>query len=193
MDESKMQLFPEKKQGAKVWVVLKEIASGLCYLAIVLMVSVLLVRYVVQRTDVVGPSMNDTLQQGDSLLIEKLSYRFHDPERFDVVVFDYLYHEDTHYIKRIIGLPGEEVQIKDGAVYINGEELEDPYGKELIVNPKRAAEPILLGPDEYFVLGDNRNNSSDSREADVGNVKRSQIIGRVWLRIWPLDRLGTVR
>ena len=85
-----------------------------------------------------------------------------------------------------------QVQIKEGIVYINGERLEDPYGKEVIINPKRASEPVVLGEDEYFVLGDNRNNSSDSRDLDVGNVKKDQIIGKILIRIWPLNRFGGI-
>ena len=97
-------------------------------------------------------------------------------------------------IKRIIGLPGETVQIdENGNIYINGELLEENYGAETIQNPGRAANPITLGDDEYFVMGDNRNNSKDSRSEEVGNVKRSQIIGRAWLRIWPLNKFGLLK
>ena len=99
-----------------------------------------------------------------------------------------------YYIKRIIGLPGETVQIdENGNIYINGELLEENYGAETIQNPGRAAKPITLGDDEYFVMGDNRNNSKDSRSEEVGNVKRSQIIGRAWLRIWPLNKFGLLK
>lgn len=185
-------LLELERENQKKFPVLREILGGICYLAAVVAVSLLVVIYVVQRTEVIGPSMNDTLADGESLLINKLSYRFHDPERFDVIVFDYEFRADTHYIKRIIGLPGEVVQIKEGIVYINGEKLDDPYGKEVIINPKRASEPITLGEDEYFVLGDNRNNSSDSRDLDVGNVKKDQIIGKILIRIWPLNRFGGI-
>ena len=91
-------------------------------------------------------------------------------------------------------LPGETVQIdENGNIYINGELLEENYGAETIQNPGRAANPITLGDDEYFVMGDNRNNSKDSRSEEVGNVKRSQIIGRAWLRIWPLNKFGLLK
>lgn len=141
-----------------------------------------------------GRSMNATLNDGDNLIVEKLSYRFGDPERFDIIVFPPQESPKEHYIKRIIGLPGETVQIDaEGKIYINGEVLEENYGLETIRNAGRAAEPITLGDDEYFVLGDNRNNSKDSRSDAVGNVKRSSITGRAWLRIWPLSDIGFLK
>ena len=126
-------------------------------------------------------------------MVDKLSYRFHDPERFDIIVFRYLYKKNTFYIKRVIGLPGETVQIADGVIYINGEPLEEDYGLEEITNPGRALEPITLGEDEYFVLGDNRNGSSDSRMTDVGNITRKQIVGKASLIIWPFSEFGWVK
>ena len=117
--------------------------------------------------------MENTLHNGDNLIVDKLSYRFRDPERFDIIVFPFQYQTNTYYIKRIIGLPGETVQImEDGSIYINGEKMEESYGRE-VIQPEtigRAAEPIVLGEDEYFVMGDNRNNSSDSRTDIVGKI-----------------------
>ena len=110
---------------------------------------------------------------GDHLIVDKISYRFRDPKRYDIVVFPYRYAENTYYIKRIIGLPGETVQITDGYVYINGALLDEHYGNAVMNNPGLAAEPVTLGPDEYFVLGDNRNNSQDSRSANVGVIHRT--------------------
>ena len=110
-------------------------------------------------------------------------------------MFPFVYKESTYYIKRIIGLPGETIQIDEvGTIYINGEVLQESYGREIISEKHRglASEPITLGEDEYFVMGDNRNNSSDSRLAEVGNIKRDQIIGRAWVRIWPLKDFGVI-
>ena len=91
-------------------------------------------------------------------------------------------------------MPGETIYIdEEGNIYINDEILEEGYGKEVIENPGRAYEPITLGDDEYFVMGDNRNNSSDSRDPSVGNIKRDNIIGRAWLRIWPFDKFGFIK
>ncbi|MBQ7776884.1 MAG: signal peptidase I [Lachnospiraceae bacterium] len=179
--------------------ILKEVLSTGVYLLVVLILTYLVIIYVGQRTEVNGASMEPTLSDGDNLIVDKITYRFNDPERFDIIVFPFQYKEDTYYIKRIIGLPGEKVKIEeDGTIYIdkgNGfEALQESYGREVIRADHLglAAEPITLGEDEYFVLGDNRNNSSDSRVPEVGNIKRDQIIGRAWVRIWPLSEMEVI-
>ena len=173
---------------------MSEVISLILYIAVALVITFLLIKYVGQRTVVDGQSMEPTLYNNDNLIVDKISYRFKDPERFDIIVFPYQYKDDTYYIKRIIGLPGETVQIDtEGNIYIDGEILEESYGKEIIKDPVLAAQPITLGDDEYFVLGDNRNNSGDSRFADVGNVKRSQIIGRAFFRMWPISSMGLIK
>lgn len=148
--------------------------------------------FVGQRTVVNGVSMQPTLSDGDNLIVDKLSYRFHDPDRFDIIVFP---QEDGRYfIKRIIGLPGESVRIdEDGFIYINGENLQESYGKEVMRDPGLAKDGIQLGADEYFVLGDNRNDSMDSRMAEVGPIVGERIIGRAWLRIYPFDQIGFLK
>ena len=171
----------------------KEVLSMALYIAVVLCITFLVVRYVGQRTQVDGQSMENTLFDGDNLIVDKISYRFTDPKRFDIIVFPYHYKEDTYYIKRIIGLPGETVQIRDGEIYIDGAILEEDYGKETMLTSGRAADQIQLGEDEYFVLGDNRNHSEDSRFDDVGNIERSEIIGRAFIRIWPFERFGLLK
>ena len=174
--------------------ILKEILSTSIYLLVVLCAAYLIITYVGQRTQVSGSSMETTLSDGDNLLVDKITYRFSDPKRFDILVFPFQYDTDTYYIKRIIGMPGETVQIDyDGNIYIDGEILEESYGREVIQNPGRAAEPITLGEDEYFVMGDNRNNSSDSRDPSVGNIHRKDIIGRAWVRIWPFSKFGVLK
>lgn len=166
--------------------ILKEILSTSIYILVVLVITFLIVKYVAVRTEVIGPSMEPTLHSEDNLIVEKVSYRFHEPERFDVIVFPFRYAERTYYIKRIIGLPGETIQIdENGNIYINGEVLKENYGKEVIKSPGLASEPILLGQNEYFVLGDNRNDSADSRDPSVGNIYRKDIIGKAWIRFWP--------
>lgn len=171
----------------------REILGTALYLLGVVAVTLLFVRFVGQRTYVNGDSMNVTLEDGDNLMVDKLSYRFSDPERYDIIVFPYQYQEKTYYIKRIIGMPGETVQVIDGMVYIDGEMLDESYGKEVMEYAGVASEPIELGEDEYFVLGDNRNNSSDSRDPSVGNIKGDQIIGKAFLRIWPLNKFGILK
>lgn len=176
--------------------IMRELLNTAIYLLCVLGAVWLVITFVGQRTEVEGASMENTLHNGDNLIVDKLSYRFHDPERFDIIVFPFQFQDNTYYIKRIIGLPGETVQIMDdGSIYINGEKLEENYGME-VIKPEtigRAAEPIELGDDEYFVMGDNRNNSCDSRTDMVGNIKRENIIGKAWLRIWPVSDFGVLQ
>lgn len=174
--------------------VLKDLLGTSIYLLIVLVLTFLVVTYVGQRTKVSGSSMEPTFSDGDNLIVDKISYRFEDPERFDIIVFPFRYTEKTYYIKRIIGLPGETIYIdEEGNIYIDGEVLKEDYGKEIIVDPGRAYEPITLGADEYFVMGDNRNNSSDSRDPAVGNIHRDEFIGKAWMRIWPFDKMGMIK
>lgn len=176
--------------------IMRELLNTAIYLLCVLGAVWLVITFVGQRTEVEGASMENTLHNGDNLIVDKLSYRFHDPERFDIIVFPFQFQDNTYYIKRIIGLPGETVQIMDdGSIYINGEKLEENYGME-VIKPEtigRAAEPIELGDDEYFVMGDNRNNSNDSRTDMVGNITRENIIGKAWLRIWPVSDFGVLQ
>lgn len=174
--------------------VLKEILSTSLYLLFVLCAVYLVIHFVGQRTQVQGSSMEPKLSSEDNLIVDKISYRFHEPERFDIVVFPFRYEENTFYIKRVIGLPGETIRIDEtGNILINGEVLEESYGKEVIQNPGRAYDDIVLADDEYFLMGDNRNNSTDSRDPSVGNVRRDEIIGRAWLRIWPLNKFGFIK
>ena len=173
--------------------ILGELLSWLIYIVIVVILSLGIITFIGQRTKVSGHSMETTLSDGDNLIVDKISYRFRDPERFEIIVFPFQYEEHTYYIKRIIGLPGETVQVIDGYVYINGEVLDENYGLEVMDDPGIAAEPITLGEDEYFVLGDNRNHSSDSRDPSVGVLHRDDIMGRAWIRIWPFDKFGVIK
>lgn len=174
--------------------IFKELIGWLFYILIIIGLTYLIITFVGQRTRVSGSSMEPMLHDGDNLIVDKLSYRFKDPERYDIIVFPYKYEENTFYIKRIIGMPGETVQVIDGFTYVNGEMLEnDIYGKEVMEYANMAADPIQLGSDEYFVLGDNRNHSSDSRDPSVGVLKRSDLMGKAWVRIYPFDKVGVIR
>lgn len=181
----KRQRKGQKKEEKEINIV-KDLLFLCLYILIVIGICWAVLTYVGQRTEVSGESMSNTLHSGDTLWIDKLEYEFGSPKRFDVVVFPYGEDDDTYYIKRIIGLPGETVYIdEDGTIYINDEPLEgDKYGREVIAEDKRgvASEEIMLGDDEYFVLGDNRNNSRDSRVSDVGNIHKNDIIGRAVFR-----------
>ena len=172
----------------------KELLDTSVYLLVVLALTYLVITFVGQRTEVSGSSMESTLSHQDNLIVDKITYRFSDPKRFDIIVFPFQYAEDTYYIKRIIGLPGETVQIDvEGNIYIDGSLLEETYGREVMESPGRAYEEITLAEDEYFVLGYNRNSSSDSRDPSVGNIHRLDIIGRALIRIWPLNKFGILK
>ena len=183
-----------KRENERESSILRELGSWILYILIIIGLTYLIITFVGQRTRVSGSSMETTLHNGDNLIVDKLSYRFRDPKRYDIIVFPYKYEENTYYIKRIIGMPGETIQIKDGYVYIDGERLtSDIYGNERIKDPQTAENPITLGKDEYFVMGDNRNHSMDSRDPSVGVLKQSDLIGRAWVRIYPFDNVGVIR
>ena len=189
-----MKQMTDSKKEKRTDGVYREIFSMMFYLIFVVAATLLIIRFVGQRTEVSGHSMEDTLDDGDNLIVDKLTYRFRDPVRYDIIVFPYKYKEDTYYIKRIIGLPGEMVQItEEGNILIHGEILEESYGREVMKSPGIAADPIILGEDEYFVLGDNRNASADSRDPSVGVISGKDIVGRAWLRIWPLNKFGILK
>ena len=154
--------------------------------------------YVAYQTPVEGESMEPTLTDGDSVVIQRLSYYFTDPKRYDVVVFPVNYdsesQEKTYYIKRVIGLPGETVQIIDGSVYINNEKLTDDKYSSTTINEAGIAEnPLVLGDNQYFVMGDNRNMSTDSRNSYVGLVNKNDIVGEAWICTWPLTHFGGLK
>ncbi|OUQ52511.1 signal peptidase I [Lachnoclostridium sp. An118] len=173
---------------------LKPVAVWTGKIAIVCLFAFVFVWYFGQRVAVVGDSMSPILSNGDVTLVNRIVYDATAPKRGDIIVFKPKGNENSHYyIKRIIGLPGETVQILEGEIYIDGEKLEEDYGVSEITDPGIAAEEIELAGDEFFVLGDDRENSEDSRMADVGAVKRSYIYGKVWFIVSPWEDFGLVR
>ena len=182
----------KKSQKPEEVNIVKELLSLIIYIGIVVLICYFILNFVGCRSKVDGSSMNPTLEDGDNLWVDKLSYTFGDPRRFDIVIFKY--DENTTYVKRVIGLPGETVRIdENGNIFVNEKLLNENYGKEAMLNNGRAGSEVYLGSDEYFVLGDNRNNSRDSRWADVGNVKRDDIIGKAVLRIYPFKSFGFIK
>ena len=152
---------------------------------------------IAHQTTIEGGSMEPALKNHDSVIIQKLSYYWEDPGRYDVIVFPITDRDKDgkklYYINRIIGLPGEIVQIIGGSVYINGKKLDDDiYSDEKIEDPGIAESPVQLAEDEYFVLGDNRNMSTDSRYTYVGMVKRKDIEGEAFCCIWPFSRIKKI-
>jgi signal peptidase I len=138
--------------------------------------------------------MNDTLENGQTVLINRLTHAFFSPSRYSVIAFEASgVNSSRVFVKRVIGLPGETVQIKDGRVYINDRVLEDDVVTTDILTAGLVSDPVTLGDDEYFVLGDNRNNSEDSRFSNIAMVKEENIIGNVWLVVSPIKSLKLVR
>ena len=168
-----------KKVGVLIFEVVKVV---LISLAIILPVRM----FLIQPFYVEGASMEPSFYDKEYLIINEITYRFNEPQRGEVIVFKYPKNPRQYYIKRIIGLPGETIEIRDGQVHINNEILGDEY-IELLSSDNRKT--VVLGDNEYFVLGDNRSNSSDSRL--FGPLKEKYIIGKVWFRGWPLERIST--
>lgn len=199
VDDMKENRKAARKKRSKLSIIIEVIL----YLCVFVFCIYIVPTYILQRTVVSGESMEETLHNGESLLVNKLSYRFHDPERYDIIVF-YPKGRDIeeYYVKRIYGLPGETIYIKDNSVFINGKKIDDPYAygamDEDEIELGTADKPYTLKEDEYYVLGDHRSVSLDSRylpsgdsEDDApGPVKRENIAGKVFLRIWPLSQFG---
>lgn len=183
LDDNRPEI-KKRIRGIIIWVVEIAAVIGLAFL---------LITYGVERTAMHGVSMEPTLSDGNSILINKLIYRISSPKRYDVVVFKQSGKEHSYYtIKRVIGLPGETIEIKSGAVFINGEPLEEKFNTEAIVNGGLAEQPLLLEDHEYFLIGDNRNNSEDSRFANIGPVLAGDILGKAWIRISPFDFVNQI-
>lgn len=173
---------------------LKQITNWIFDIVVVITIAFVLVTFFGVRTSVIGVSMEPVLKDGDQVLVNKFVYYIKKPSRGDVVVFKPNGNENSHYyVKRIVGLPGETIQIKEGSVYIDGEIYEDNHFYDTIMDSGIAEEEVVLGDDEYFVLGDNPSNSEDSRQADIGNVKRSTIDGIVWFRYKSLSDMDFVK
>lgn len=178
----------KKKVSSMALAVLK---TGFMFL-LVLVVVYIMVNYVFRRSVVHNVSMQTTLYDGDNIIMDELSYNIGSPKRFDVICFK-SYKEKDLLIKRVIGLPGEKIKIEDGTIYINDKEIRDKSGLDEIENPGLAASEIELSDDEYFVVGDNRKESIDSRYAEVGNVRRKDILGKASFVFWPANRIGKIR
>lgn len=163
-------------------------------IGVVFLFAFVAVWYFGQRVSTVGDSMKPVLENGDVVLVNRIVYNATTPKRGDIIVFRPKGNENSHYyIKRIVGLPGETVEIIEDRVYINGERIKEEYTTSEINDVGILSEPMTLASDEYFVLGDDRENSEDSRNADVGNVKRSYIYGKAWFVISPWEHFGFIK
>lgn len=157
-------------------------------IALVILAAYLIIEYAVEKTTVMGVSMNTTLNDGEKIIINKLAYLRDDPKRNDVIVFSQSKNGHGYYnMKRVIGLPGETLEIINGEVYIDGEKLQEVIPVETMRLAGLADKAIILGENEFFVLGDNRNYSEDSRFANIGMVVKNDIIGKAWMRLEPFS------
>lgn len=175
--------FAEKKKVVSKALV-SEILGTIFYCVAAILLAVVLVLAFGMKVSVVGSSMEPTLVDGQELLIDRFVFKLLSPDRYDIVCFYPRGNEHSHlYVERVIGLPGETVVIKDGYVYIDGVRLIEPVEYDIIEEAGLAEVEIKLGTDEFFVLGDNRNNSEDSRLGNVGAVNKSTMVGKVWFKL----------
>ena len=185
IQEAKEKLEDEKVRGFMRWVF--EIVVTLVLAA---MVGIMLFQTVTMQES----SMEPTIEVGDRFFINRVIYKFSSPKRGDLIVFRTNASDDAAlHIRRVIGLPGETIQISGGRILIDGEVYKEGKDFPMISNPGLASSSITLESGEYFVLGDNRNNSSDSRDPSVGIIQKKDIIGRAWLQIYPFDEFGFIR
>ncbi len=173
---------------------LAEVGRWAVSILVVVILAYSIVTFGVQSVTMIGQSMDPALSNQDVVLINKRAYTFEDPQRYDIIAFKLKDDTESYFnIKRIIGLPGEKVLIKNGHVFINGEVKKDLPFDDLIMTEGLAIDEITLGEDEYFLMGDNCNNSEDSRYVNIGNVSRKEISGKIIFRISPRDKFGKVK
>ena len=176
------------------WLDIKEFLSDTIKYIIFIVVILVIAVYVVGLQQIVGHSMTPTLRNGDIVILDKLSYRFSEIKRDDIVA---LYYADTKFlVKRVVGLPGETVEFKDNKLYINGKYYEEKYLGDDIVTDNFSLEELnytTIPDDMYLVLGDNRGDSMDSRDSDVGLIPKKDIYGKVRFKIWPINEFKYVK
>ena len=184
--------FGRRKKKVNMTIV-KEILSWTVEILITLVIAFTFVYFIGLRTSVVGQSMSETLESGDEILVNRFIYKVSDPKPNDIIVFLPNGNEKSHYyVMCLIAVPGDTVLIQNGAVYVNGELFDEKVDVSAIEEAGLASEELKLEDDEYFVLGDNRNNSEDSRYANIGNVNKDYIIGKAWFRVSPWKKFGFI-
>lgn len=193
-DTSKQSPAPAKQKTEQISGWKKTLIENVRLVAIALVIAIFVRFFIAEPRFIPSPSMVPTLAVGDRLLVEKVSYHLHLPNRGDIVVFapppqlqEYGYQASQAFIKRVIGLPGQQVQVSQGKVYVNGEPLAENYVLEA---PQYEMPPVTVPAGQLFVMGDNRNDSNDSHV--WGFLPIENVIGRALLRFWPLDKAGTI-
>ena len=183
--------FYQKKKKLNI-ALIHEIISWIFWIVMSIILALLVVYCIGMKTSIIGSSMEPSLYNGQEIFLNRLVYKITSPKAGDVVVFLPNGNEKSHYyVKRVVAVPGDELYVKNGILYVNNE-VQDEYINDKIAEAGLAENKIELGDDEYFCLGDNRPVSQDSRYKEVGPVKRSIIVGKVWIRIWPLTKFGKV-
>ena len=190
--------FEEEKKRERRLQILKEFLRFLAAMAVVILLAWLIVRFALKKVSVIGSAMETTLYNGEDVIVNKTSYLVLKPGRGAVIAFypeqkegeESVQDDSSVLIRRIIGLPGEKIQIKEGKIYVDGEIIEEKYDFGTMISAGVANSEIQLAEDEYFVLSDNRNDMDDSRSASFTKVKRENMIGRVFLTLNPLSLIG---
>jgi signal peptidase I len=176
----------EKTEPSYGWMMVRELVETVVLSLIIF----LLIRQVVQNYRIENHSMEPSFYEGQFVLVNKIAYWFGEPKRGDVVVFHNPRNTNEDYIKRVIGIPGDTVEVRDQSVYINGLRTPEEFPHRAIP-PGEYTMPVVVGDNELFVMGDNRPNSSDSRV--FGPINQDLVVGQAWLRIWPLNLFGIVQ
>lgn len=182
--------FGKQKKKINV-IIMREVFIWMVEILITLMAAFSFVYFIGLRTSVVGQSMAGTLNGGDEILVNRFIYKVTNPKPNDIIVFLPNGNEKSHYyVKRVVAVPGDTVLIQDGVLYVNGTQYDEEIDVASMEDAGMASEELTLGADEFFVLGDNRNNSEDSRYANIGNIRKEYIIGKAWFRVAPWGELG---
>ncbi len=177
------------EEESKIYYILDIIIKWIIDMLLVIVFSLFVVQYYFDSVEVIGNSMNPVMANEEKVLINKLEYELNEPERFDIIA--YRTRTGSVSVKRIIGLPGETVQIVDNVIYIDGEAIKDEYYKGKYESGY-SQEGIVVGKNEYFVMGDNRNVSEDSRFEYVGNIDKKDILGKTWFVCFPINKLRMI-
>ncbi|MBO5087381.1 MAG: signal peptidase I [Lachnospiraceae bacterium] len=173
---------------------MSEVGRWAISILVVVILAYSIVTFGVQSVTMIGQSMDPALTNQDVVLINKQAYTFDEPQRYDIVAFKLKEDTEGYFnIKRIIGLPGEKVQIKNGHIFINGDVVSDLPFDDLIMTEGLAIDEVTLGEDEYFLMGDNCNNSEDSRYVNIGNISLKEISGKVFFRVSPRSKFGKIQ
>lgn len=173
---------------------MSEVGRWAISILVVVILAYSIVTFGVQSVTMIGQSMDPALTNQDIVLINKQAYTFDEPKRYDIVAFKLKEDTEGYFnIKRIIGLPGDKVQIKNGHIFINGDVVKDLPFDDLIMTEGLAVDEVTLGEDEYFLMGDNCNNSEDSRYVNIGNISIKEISGKVFFRVSPRSKFGNIQ